>query len=559
MNNRAEVSVMSACHSLLDALALPALVLDESGAAITGNEAWYSEFGRAPDGTPAFSNIINEIDVTRVKHLLREAITQAQRVQIDFEVDRKDGSIATVVCSAGPFTDETTGSQRLLCVFNDVTDRRRQEERLAFMAGHDPLTGLPNRRSLMESLDHAAMRARRGGRAAVAMIDMDKLKTFNDARGHLEGDQALVNLAMLIRQHIRAADLPARIGGDEFALLLEDLGEAEAVETLERIRQAAAAEFVQGATEHGLGISVGVAMVEGAIDSRTILDRADAALYAAKARGGDAVVAWSRDIPLPVGSEELAREVRRSLTERDFRLVYQPIVRLTDLSVAYFESFLRLSPDFPGGEAGPSHFLPVVERLGLMNKLTEQTVGMVLEDLKKAPEAVVSLNLSGTDLADAELLDSTSRAISSAPWAHGRLYMELSETALLANLTAGREWMERLAAVGARFVLDDFGTGVGMFVLLRERHIEQVKLSRTVMHALSAEDGNGIFVRALRELIETQGKSAVASFLETDELLNGARSAGFVWGQGYRLHEPQADLATMVKEMAGPLVRVPTR
>jgi diguanylate cyclase (GGDEF)-like protein len=438
----------------------------------------------------------------------------------------------------------------VVCVCWDVTDKRRNEDRLAFMAGHDPLTGLPNRRSFQEALERATARRGRGTRATVVMLDMDHLKELNDAEGHLEGDQALVNLAMLLRRHIRAEDMPARLGGDEFAVLLEDTSTADAAEIAERIREAAYSDnFTPHARTHGVGVSAGIVELDSVAGPSLTLDRADAALYSAKENGRNQVVVWSPSIVMR-DSETLKGLVWEAFSQDGFVLAYQPVISLGDGSIAYFESLTRLKG--PDGELiGPGHFLPVVERLGLMSRLTLAVLKLALAELSDVSGYSVSVNLSGSDLADAGLLDDVAEVIGGARYARGRLLFEISEDDLLSNLAGGKCWMDRLSALGCRFVLDDFGSGVGMFLLLREPHIGQVKLSRTIMRSVVAEKTNRDFVRALRELIETQGKSAVASYLESAELVDDARDSGFSWGQGFSILEPQVGLALAVDQVDG--------
>jgi EAL domain-containing protein (putative c-di-GMP-specific phosphodiesterase class I) len=257
---------------------------------------------------------------------------------------------------------------------------------------------------------------------------------------------------------------------------------------------------------------------------------------------------WTAEISDAAMPERIASRVKAALDHDGFSLVYQPVVRLTDGQVAYFESLARLH-----GAAGPAltpaEFLPAVERLGLMPDLTRRVVEVALHELAAVPGAAVSVNLSAADLGDEALLEEIAAHLSRTDLYRDRLLFEMSEATLLSNLGGGRRWMQQLAPAGCRFVRDNFGTGLGMFVLLREPLLDQVKLSRTVMRALAAEQGGRVFVKALRELIETQGKIAVAGYLETPDVLRDVREAGFTWGQGYELRQPSPDLAGLVDEM----------
>lgn len=530
---------------LVVASAVPSLVLRKSGKVVASNDAWDAEFGKPGTGLP-ITPWVAESDRGRVLRMLQYAVAQWRPARFEFSAQPKSGPSAILDCTANPYHD-VTGTDLIVCNCWDITDLRRNEDRLAFMAGHDPLTGLPNRRAFQEALERAASRRDRGTRSALMMLDMDHLKELNDAEGHLEGDQALVNLAMLLRRHIRAEDMAARIGGDEFAVLFEDTTVDHALEIAERIREAAFSDtFTPHAREHGVGVSAGIVGLEEGINRVLIMDRSDAALYAAKESGRNQVIVWSPTM-ITRDSESMKDLVRSSFAEDGFKLVYQPVIRLSDASTVYYESLVRMrGPD--DRLIGPTQFLPVVERLGLMPRLTLRVLQLAVGELSPIEGCAVSINLSGADLVDENLLTDVVELLRNTPAVRDRVFFEIAENELLSNLASGRRWMERLQAEGCRFVLDDFGSGVGMFLLLREPHIEQVKLSRTIMRAVVAEKTNREFVRALRELIETQGKAAVASYLENSELTEDAVDAGFTWGQGFSIKEPQLGLARMVAE-----------
>jgi len=535
------------CLRVLDGLELPGLVLLADGTLLHANAAWITAFGESAAEPWAWLGVVPAPERARARRVLEYAMQAQAGTNVEFEARRVDDSTCTLMASCSAFMDADGAYVGLLVLCWDVTERRRHERRLAFMAGHDPLTGLANRRAFEEALDRAASRAARGAVSAVLMIDMDHLKSFNDALGHLHGDQALVNLAMLLRSHLRAGDLPARLGGDEFAVLLEDTGLEGAFEIAERIRLAAADEFVPGAREHMLGVSAGIAAFENGAEASEIVDRADAALYRAKSTGRDRVVVWDPHMSDVVSRDRMVARVRDAFVNDGFFLVFQPVVHLDKGTVSYFESLVRMRTD-DGSTIGPTEFLPVIERLGMTSALTARVVDLALWALAAAPKASVSLNLAPGDLSDSRLLDDVERAIRAAEAARGRVVFEISESTLLSHLAGGREWIERLSQLGCRFVLDDFGTGLGMFVLLREKQIEQVKLSRTVVRALSSANDTRTFVTALRELIESQGKEAVATYVETEQLLGDARSAGFTYGQGYLVGEPSSDLTALVAE-----------
>lgn len=547
--HRGHPDTLEAGMALLDSVDALALYCDPRGAALRANEAWVAVFGVPSEGPWAWLERTMPESRARVRRVLGSALRSGARVETDLEFRAADGAILEFAVVGGVNRDGPGLEGGMLVMAWDITERRRNEERLAFIAGHDALTGLPNRRTFIEALGRAVSRASRGAPSVLLMIDVDNLKSYNDTLGHPAGDQALVNLAMLIRRHVRAADVPARIGGDEFAVILDGADTGEAYAIAERMRASVAeGEFVPAARAHSLSLSGGLVAIAAGSDSKTLMSRADAALYAAKAAGRDRMVVWDAVLEGEgEGPLRLQNMIEKAFDEDGFDLMFQPVIRLDDGSVAYFESLIRMAAD--GTVFGPREFLPLVEGAGRMSQLTRRTVERVLAELARIPACAVSVNLSASDLSDRELLENLEASVG-ASGLGDRLVFELSESTLLAALPQGRAWMRRLGDVGCTFVLDEFGSGAGMFSLIREERIGQVKLSRAAVRALSAESGMRAFVVAMRELIESQGKVAVATFLETEQLLGEVRRAGFTVGQGYGLHEPAADLSRLVDEFA---------
>ena len=536
-------------REMLDAIGVPAAAVSADGHFVV-NASWQQAFGTSEQSPWGFLSAIDIDDRALLEQDVMKVFELPARTEGEFQARRANDTIATMGFSATPMRLTHHEGQGVLVVCWDLTGERRYEERLAFMAGHDPLTGLANRRAFEDSLERAVSRAQRGSRSCLVLFDMDHLKEFNDHLGHLAGDHAIVNLAVLLRRHLRSGDLPGRIGGDEFAVLLEDATLDKALEIAERIRLAATSEeFVTGARSEGLGVSGGVAEAEPGVDAATLLDRADAALYEAKRAGRGCVRSWTPEMTETGSPGRLAERVREAFANDGFCLLFQPVVRLEDGRVAYYESLLRMRRS-DGTLSGPGEFLGAVERLGLMAQLTHLVVDRALSKLVEFPVASISVNLSASDVGDEVLLEQVAALLEQAEGSRERLLFEVSESILLSNLAGGRAWMERLVPLGCRFVLDNFGTGIGMFVLLKESRISQVKLSRTVMRAMAAEERNRSFVTALRELIEAQGKLAVAEYLETEELLRDVREAGFELGQGFSLQSPVADLAALIAETA---------
>lgn len=540
---------LSGCFRFLEGLEAPVGLLDAAGELRFVNKAWVQAFGPRVDGSFEWLAHVASDDADHVRRAVDAALRERRADEVEFLVADARNANRAMSCALSPIRVEDGRFAGLSLICRDITERHRREQRLAFMAGHDPLTGLANRRTFEEELARSVSRAQRGGRGVVLMLDMDHLKHYNDARGHLAGDQALVNMAMLLRTHVRASDLPARIGGDEFAVLLEDASLDEAFEIANRMGSAAReGTFVDGARDFSLGLSGGLAQIERGSDPVTILDRADVALYAAKSQGRDRMIRWTPTLGVTTSAGLLGSRLRYSLAEGTLSLAYQPVVRLDDGSVSYYESLARLR-DEEGSEYWPADFLPVAERLGLMGRLTRRVVELAVDTLAANPDVSLSVNLSQSDLVDARLMDDVERMFDEQGVSPKRLVFEVSEAAAMIQLPAMARLAQRLSQLGCRLVLADFGTALGSFALLHEIPADEVKLSRSVIRALEDSEESRSFVRAVRELIESHGRVAVAAFVESEALLADARDAGFTYGQGFQLAVPSEDLVALAREM----------
>ena len=535
------------CEHLLEMYTLPSVILTAEGVLRFCNASWRTLCGEPSSEAWTWLDTIVVEERAGVRAAIQRAMDAAEPADVEFDVRTSSGEAHTLCVTFGPVPLSNT--MGFLGIARDVSASRRREQRLVFMAGHDPLTGLANRHTFTEALERAASLATtRGVPSMLVLLDMDHLKRYNDAFGHLEGDQALVNLSMLLRSHIRASDLAARIGGDEFALLLNGATIFDADDIASRICKAARGEFVAGARQVQLGVSGGIAAVEPAVDSRVIMDRADAAMYASKQGGRHRFQKWDVELGELATSGVNVGRVREALGNNGLFLVFQPVVSLKDGAVSYFESLVRMRGE-DGESLLPSQFLPTIDRLGLGSRLTLRVLDLALAAIAEHPGLSLSMNLSATDLTDVALRRDVEAAIRSSVVAPSSVVFEIPESTLLSNLAEGREWIDQLANVGCRFVLDDFGAGLGVFVLLNEAHVEQMKLSRTVIEALRHSRESRMFVKAVRELIESQGKSTVAAFIETEAMLSDVIEAGFTYSQGYALYEPVADLEELTATM----------
>ena len=536
-------------RGFLDSVPMPAWLVSSECRLEYVNGAWEEFTGRdlTTETSDGWLQGISADDRPVVERTCLDAVAGESPLTVEFQLRRSDGQYRWMTCFASPYIDIDGRVLGVVGLCMDMTERRQREEQLAFMATHDSLTGLPNRRMFEGSLERAVQRARRGEGGALLMLDVDNFKSYNDARGHLDGDQALINFSLLLQRHLRAGDLMARIGGDEFAVLLERTSLGEARDIVERMRVATAKEdFVAEARVHELGMSAGLVPVDGRLDAKPLFDLADAAMYEAKESGRNRVIVLHPgEREASQETERVSSKVREALTEQRFQLYYQPVVRLDGTGVAYYESLVRmLEPD--GRVMLPAEFLTTIERLGLMPRLTRQIIAILLQALVDYPEAVVSMNVSPGDLADDSLPRFIEEELHRRNLDPSRLVFEMGEGSVVANLAAARYWIHRLRPLGSRFVLDEFGAGLGLFSLLRDLDFEQVKLDGTIIRELSSDGDSRQFVGAVRSLVESQGCTAVASWVENEQLLRRVKEVGFEFGQGYELEMPDPDLKRLI-------------
>jgi diguanylate cyclase (GGDEF)-like protein/PAS domain S-box-containing protein len=327
---------------------------------------------------------------------------------------RKDGSLYIEEQTITPVHGVSGEITRFVAIKQDITARKRQEEQVRFLAMHDPLTELPNRRALDAKIERVCWSASRGRAGAILILDLDNFKPVNDTVGHMAGDQVLAELAALLRDTLRPGDFLARLGGDEFAVLLEDTSLDGAVHIADRMRVAVNAHrFHVQHTTFECSMSIGVAPIEGDTDGSTAMIRADSALYAAKQLGKDRVVAF------PFGGElgaELAESnrwamrVKSALRDGRFVLHYQPIVRLGNGEHEHYEALIRLI-DERGDLIAPDEFLSAAQRFGLMPQIDRWVVDNVVKVLGTCDDLRVFVNISGASLGHDALLGFIERRI----------------------------------------------------------------------------------------------------------------------------------------------------
>ncbi len=437
--------------------------------------------------------------------------------------------------------------QAIANVLANAIERRRTEERTQHEALHDALTGLPNRSLFLDRLQHAlSVAARRQTAIAVLFLDLDQFKLVNDSLGHAAGDELLAAVAPQIEQALRPGDTVARFGGDEFAVLVEDVGdERGATRIAERIAESLARPFILREREHFVSASIGISIGTGTEDPEALIRDADSALYRAKDRGRGGYEIFDEVMRSRVIEHmQTENDLRRALQRDEFVLHYQPTVRLADGSIAAMEALLRW--DHPErGLIGPLAFIPVAEESRLIVPIgrwvIEQACRQAALWQRLRPDAApvgVAVNLSPRQLADPELIHHIEASIEANGIEPSTLWLELTESTVLDDTTYVEATLGSLNRLGVRLVLDDFGVGFSSLGYLKRLPLSMVKLDRSFVENVTESPHDAAIVRAVSEMAETIGLGVVAEGVETEEQVRAARDLGCGYAQGFHFSEP---------------------
>jgi diguanylate cyclase (GGDEF)-like protein len=437
----------------------------------------------------------------------------------------------------------------------DSEGRSRQVELDAAMrqALHDPLTDLGNRQLFTDRLQHAL--ARRGAKAcAVLYLDLDGFKTVNDTHGHAVGDIVLVEVSQRLRTAVRPEDTVARFGGDEFAVLCEDLtDELNASRIADRVVSSISDRPIDFGEGHKLSItpSVGIALARDEADASKLLRRADAALYRAK-EGGKArsELFDERMQAQAVDAMQTEDDLALALEQGQLRLHYQPIIDLRDGHVQGVEALLRWQHP-RRGLLQPIDFVPMAERSGLIIEIGKWVIAEAWRTLEEWYSTIedcrltIAVNVSRRQLANAELLDAVAANQPTGP-AGNALLVEVSEDLLVADANAGFSTLHALRMMGVRIAVDDFGAGVSSLKHLQSMPIDHVKVDRHFIAGLGRHRQDEAVVAGIIGMAKNMGVGVVAEGVESHEQLEALRRLGCDSAQGFLLGRPNPEVRAVI-------------
>ena len=383
----------------------------------------------------------------------------------------------------------------------DITERRRTEAQLAFMADHDALTGLANRSLFARELEAAWQRTRRDGEIAVMCLDLDRFKTVNDTLGHALGDEMLKEVGQRLRGCLRPSDPIARIGGDEFAILVDCAG-SDLSHVAERIIEAISQPYDLDGQRAEISTSIGIAIgPRDAAAPRDLLKAADLAMYRAKLDGRRAFRYFEPDMDAKMQLRRLLElDMRAALARNEFELHYQPIVNLERNEIASFEALLRWNHP-TRGRISPADFIPLAEDSGMIVDIGNWVLRRACADAMGWPKAIkVSVNLSPRQFNGGRLLADIVGALRDSGLPANRLELEITERVMLANTEATLAMLHQLRTLGVSIAMDDFGTGYSSLSYLRRFPFDKIKIDQTFVRDITRDPDSVSIVRAVSGL-----------------------------------------------------------
>jgi diguanylate cyclase (GGDEF)-like protein len=428
-----------------------------------------------------------------------------------------------------------------------LAQARKTESELRYLADHDSLTGLLDRRRFRAELDtYVSFTGRYGGQGAVMIIDIDGLKAINDSLGHHAGDNLIRHVAAIMRERVRATDIVARLSGDEFAVLMPQSDTAGALQLGEDLRAQVAENAAAGLDMEQATISVGVTMFGGerGIGAEAVLVAADQAMYRAKEDGRNQIALFQD--PTEPQRQQLRRQttsarIRDALTQDRLSLHTQPIRSLASGGIERYELLLRMTGE--NGELLPAaSFIEAAERSGMVQELDRWVVAQALELLAQREQdgSPVSLhvNLSGASVADRSVLEFIERRLDEGEADPARCTFEITETAPVHDYEAAAGFADRITEFGCQVAIDDYGAGFGPFHYLKSIPFDLIKIDGSFIRDMPNSDADQLTVQAIVQIARGLGKTTIAEYVQDDVTAQMLREYGVDMAQGYHLGRP---------------------
>jgi diguanylate cyclase (GGDEF)-like protein/PAS domain S-box-containing protein len=554
-----------------------ALAVDGAGAAVwewnarrdevrvgpTVEEVLGLRIGELSTGTEDFLRHVHPADRERFKLTLWSVQERAGgRIRTDFRLRHADNSYRWFELEAASVARADPRALKCVGLIRDVTETKRAHERLVHDAVHDTLTGLPNRNLFLDRLKSAVMRCKLedDSSPAVFFIDIDKFKSVNSSFGLLVGDSLLLTVARRLQRHLRPQDTLARVGGDQFAMLLPGGQDAHELAGLaERVRRSLRSSIKIAGQDIVLTGSMGIAVYDGETGDETeLLKDAEIAMYRAKRAGSDRIELFRPEMRADKDDRvAIESDLRKALEKNQFKVLYQPIYLLSTEELAGFEALIRWDhPKF--GLMNPTSFVPIAEESDLIVKIGSHVLLRAAKDAARWQQALpreedplfVSVNVSSRQLFRQDLVQEIRHILGQNLVAKGSLKLEVTESLVMENAEQAVEILGWLHSAGADITLDDFGTGYSCLDYLRRFPLQNIKIDQDLIKDVADNDGNSaVIARSIVAMAHELGMSVVAEGVEEPDVAAFLRSIGCEFGQGFYYGEAisQRDVMQMLK------------
>ena len=475
----------------------------------------------------------------------------------------RGGNSCAIRDSSAPIHDGEGNCVGWVVVFHDASQIQAMAQQLTWQASHDSLTGLVNRAEFERRLG-GLIEAVRGDHKdhALMFMDLDNFKAVNDSCGHAAGDELLRQLTTVMQARMRGSDTLARIGGDEFGVLLESCPLDQAVRIANGLREAVRDfRFVWQDKTFGIGASAGLVAIDGEEGVNSVLANGDASCYEAKSKGRDRVVVFRPEhgnSRPPNADLQMVSQINHAFELGSFRLYRQKIIALArgDDHAPHYEVLVRMI-DRHGNLIPPSGFMAAAERFNLLCSIERWVITSLIEFLHRQCEigalpcddteltgAFYAVNLSGASINDASFTDFLRQLLVRFKLPRGLLCFEVTETTAIANLTKAAELMHELKGLGCRFALDDFGIGMSSFAYLKYLPVDYIKIDGVFVRDMADDPMDRAIVEAINRIAHVLGLKTVAEFVEDENILERLRAIGVDYAQGYLIAKPEAFIET---------------
>ncbi len=468
--------------------------------------------------------------------------------QQDSELIDKEGHIRNISWLHSRLESDNGGSQ-LLCVGLDMTEKKEAEKRIVWLAEHDPLTDLCNRRKFTEEFEKSLRTAiRYKHNNSLLFLDLDQFKDINDTSGHAAGDELLKLVAKTLKKVTRFTDLVARLGGDEFAILLPESDDIGAVTLSQKIiSELNKIQLEYGTVRHKVSTSIGIVnypLIDATVHE--LMGYADLAMYKAKSKGKGTYHVFSADDETKEQLETRVfwkHQIEQALEEKLFVLHYQPILNIATSKISHYEVLIRMKNPQTGEMRAPAKFIQVAEEVGLIQSIDQYVIKQGMTQLarlqKQGMNVKLAINLSGSVVDAPVLLPLLKKLFKSTEVDPSGLIFEVTETAAVSNFQQAKLMMTAVKALGCQFSLDDFGVGFASFNYMRQLPVDIIKIDGIFIKDLDQNAHDQLFVKALVDVAKGLGKKVVAEFVENQEVLKILEQYGVDYAQGYHIGKPE--------------------